>query len=72
MRKVMIITDSDIKKIFTWKVQKKGNVGKVDVAEVKRIMQEKGKVSAMLHLTKENNMTVSGAKALVLRIEKVI
>jgi hypothetical protein len=35
-------------------------------------MTEKGKVSAMVYLTKENNMTVSGAQALVNRISKLV
>jgi len=69
---VMSLSDLEIKRIFNgWIVKKKGNKGKINVEEVKRIMAEKGKVSAMLYLTRENNMTVSGAKALVERIEKL-
>lgn len=53
-------------------ISKKGNEGKVNLEEVKKIMKEKGKVSAMSFLTKENNMTVSGARALVMRVTKLL
>lgn len=68
---MQVYQSKQIKDIFPRDNTRKSSYANYDLNEATKILKENGQVSAMIYLTKNSDITIEGAKNIIMKIKKL-